>query len=71
MNKFSISYDWFVLYFDVYLLFFFSTHSAKRCYTSSAKNAKVINFLKRRSSSDYAVFFSFVSWGRIAKVVQF
>ena len=72
MNKFSISYDWFVLDFDVSLLLFFSRRSAKRCYTSSAKNAKVMNFLKcSLSRSDYAVFFYLVSWGRIAKVVQF
>jgi len=57
MNKFSISYDWFVLDFDVSLLLFFSRRSAKQCYTSLAENAKVMNFLKRRSRSDYAVFY--------------
>ena len=64
MNKFSISYDWFVLDFDVSLLLFFSRRSAKQCYTSSAENAKVMNFLKRRSRSDYAVFFLFSKLGK-------
>ena len=64
MNKFSISYDWFVLDFDVSLLLFFSRRSAKQCYTSSAENAKVMNFLKRRSRSDNAVFFLFSKLGK-------